>query len=73
LSLKNGRDVALELDDVAGYGFGWARTHQAAAEGASQYGGAENGYVAYTHENPPSIRRAIMRPESPTLARTDTG
>jgi len=50
LSLKEGSDVALELDEFASYGFRWARADEAAAKGAGNYGGAENGYVAYTHE-----------------------
>jgi hypothetical protein len=47
--LQEGSDVALELDEFASNGFGRARAHEAAAESAGHDGGAENGYVAYTH------------------------
>jgi hypothetical protein len=50
LTLKNGSDVALELDNFAGDGFGRPRAHEATAEGPGQHGGAKNGNVAYTHE-----------------------
>jgi hypothetical protein len=46
LSLQEGRDVVLELDEFASYGFRRARAHEAAAESAGNYGGTENGYVA---------------------------
>jgi hypothetical protein len=51
LALKNGGNVALELDNFASDGLRRARADKAAAEGSGKNGGAENGDVAYTHEN----------------------
>jgi len=46
LPLKQGSDVVLKLDKFAGDGFGWVRANEAAAEGASENSGAENGNIA---------------------------
>jgi len=50
LSLEQGGDVALELDDLAGDGLGGAGPDQASGKCAGQNGGAENGDMANTHE-----------------------
>jgi hypothetical protein len=53
LTLEQGSDVALKLNQFARYGFGGARAQKTSAKGASQNGGAKNGNVADTHANPP--------------------
>jgi hypothetical protein len=40
----------LKLDKFAGDGFRRPRTDEAAAEGPSENGGAENGNIAYAHK-----------------------
>ena len=50
LTLEQSGDVALQLDEFAGDGFGGARADKAAAQCAGENGGAEDGDVADTHE-----------------------
>jgi hypothetical protein len=50
LSLEQGGDVALELDHLAGDGFGRAGADQTSGKRAGQNGGAENDDMANTHE-----------------------
>jgi len=69
LALKQGSDVVLKLDEFASDRFGRSRTDEASAEGPAKTAALKNGNVAYTHEQPPSVRRAKNGPtESPTLA-----
>src|SRR4029077_1895119 len=49
LTLEQGSDVTLKLDELARDSFGGARTDQAPAQGSREDGGAENGNVTKSH------------------------
>jgi len=69
---EEGSDVALELDEFASYGFRRARAHEAAARALAITAALKMAMLRTRMENPPGVR-AVVRPESPTLAVPDTG
>src|SRR5436305_321002 len=52
LPLQQGSDIALEVDDFAGDGFGRMRTDEASTDGAGKNGCTKNCDIAYTHDKP---------------------
>src|SRR5437588_2064118 len=50
LSLEQGSDVALEVDNFAGDGFDRAGADEASANGTGENGGTKNSEIAYTHD-----------------------
>ena len=52
LSLQQGSDVALEVNNLPGDGFGRMRADEASTDCAGKNGCAENSDVSYTHDKP---------------------
>ena len=61
LTLQKRGDVALQVDDFAGDGFGRARPDEAAAERPSKNGGGKKNDGADFHEKKPPQMRLLLR------------